>query len=190
VNPQKQLGRIYNLDIFDGRCLEYISMGATIAVSECVMLVVKDLESSEGNTESAFSDWANSVGSILKMPLSYSHRSSTGEPDVKNCFAELLAANDEFRRKRLLLCGSDLADAVTSICLEALAIGYDVFLLTDLITISDHKYSVFHWERLFQAGAVPTTMTQMMGEWILSESNIQVVKEVKQLSDEFRRLQT
>ena len=163
-------------------------MGATIAVGECVMLVVKDVKSSEPNTDSALSDWVNLMGSRLNMPLSYSHRGPMGEPDVKSCFAELLAVNEEFRRRCLLLCGTDLADAVTAICLEALAIGYDVFLLTDLITISDEKYSVFHWERLFQAGAVPTTMSQMMSEWIVSETDVKVTKDVKQLAEEFRRL--
>ena len=72
--------------------------------------------------------------------------------------------------RRLLLGGFHLEDAITFVGLEGLVQGFDVFLLADLIDAQDPKFSEFHWHRLFQAGGVPTTMSQMLTEWKTSET--------------------
>lgn len=165
-------------------------MAAIITVGECVMLVANDVKLSSLDQKYDAQVWLEHMASSLKMPLIFSSKGFTGDQDLKTCFADLLSLNNEFRRNRLLLCGTYLVDSVTALCLEALAVGYDVFLLTDLIAISDDKYSVFHWERLIQAGAVPTTMAQMLSEWCLSEGKSDLVQDIKHFSDQFRKLRT
>lgn len=73
--------------------------------------------------------------------------------------------------------GFHLEDAITIVGLGGLVEGFDIFRLADLIDAQDPKFSEFHWQRLFQAGGVPTTMSQMLAEWKTSEtSNIKALK--------------
>jgi len=52
-----------------------------------------------------------------------------------------------------------------------LAEGFDVYLLGDTFIPTDSSYSNLYWNRLIQAGVVPTTMVQMIAEWIASDTD-------------------
>jgi hypothetical protein len=69
-------------------------------------------------------------------------------------------------RTSLILCGFWLETAVTFVALPALAGGFDVFVLLDAAPArgKDSHGPAVH--RLVQAGAVPTTTQQLVGEWI------------------------
>ena len=71
----------------------------------------------------------------------------------------------------MLIAGGILEREVTLFALHALAEGLDVFILADLISIENDKYEKRYWERLIQAGVVPTTFSQTIVEWIASESD-------------------
>lgn len=68
-------------------------------------------------------------------------------------------------RACLILCGFWLEGSVTFAALNALADGFDVFVLLDASPTCD-KYSEHPAVgRLLQAGVVPLTTTQMVREW-------------------------
>jgi len=67
-------------------------------------------------------------------------------------------------RNRLLIAGADVESHITFLTLRALAEGSDVYLLSDLMASRDRKFLHIFQMRLFQAGAVPTTMNQFLLE--------------------------
>ena len=89
---------------------------------------------------------------------------------------------------RLLVGGSYLETAITFVSLEALFQGFDVYLLGDLITVSTPKYERLHWQRLCQAGVVPTTLSQIIEEWGVSSVDDEIARKLRQLAIEFRNL--
>ena len=112
--------------------------------------------------------------------------------DAKSLEASLLHVsnlNGDGSRKRLIITGSNLEDAVTFQCLEASAHRFDVFLPSDLITVSKPMFASLHWDRLKQAGAIPTTMVQMLSEWSLCANDISTSESIARCASEFGELE-
>lgn len=68
-------------------------------------------------------------------------------------------------RLSLLICGYWLDECITFTALNALAEGYDTYLVTDAsppLEIADRNTAIM---RLVQAGVVPTTTRQAIREW-------------------------
>jgi hypothetical protein len=68
-------------------------------------------------------------------------------------------------RTSLLICGYWLDECITFTALNALAEGYDIFLLTDASPPLDAAERHMAILRLVQAGIVPTTTRQALREW-------------------------
>lgn len=81
------------------------------------------------------------------------------------CSTGLGAALTEEGRACLVLCGFWLEMSVTFAALNALADGFDVFVLMDACPSCDHHARDPAVNRLLQAGVVPLTTTQMVSEW-------------------------
>lgn len=75
------------------------------------------------------------------------------------------AALAEEGRACLVLCGFWLERSVTFVALNALADGFDVFVLMDACLSCDHHAYGPAVDRLLQAGVVPLTTKQMVSEW-------------------------
>ncbi|MFM9848011.1 MAG: isochorismatase family protein [Hyphomicrobiaceae bacterium] len=68
-------------------------------------------------------------------------------------------------RTSLLICGYWLDECITFTALNALAEGYDIYLVTDAsppLEVDQQHISIL---RLVQAGVVPTTARQVVREW-------------------------
>ena len=143
-------------------------MGAISVIEECLVLMVKSDELTTRPRESELKIWFDSFASDLLVPVHYATIGSG--IDLKDWFDAQIKLQATNERRRLLLGGFHLEDAITFVGLEGLVQGFDVFLLADLIDAQDPKFSEFHWHRLFQAGGVPTTMSQMLAEWKTSET--------------------
>jgi hypothetical protein len=74
-------------------------------------------------------------------------------------------------RTALLVCGSHLEEQVTVCSLEALLEGFDVHLLCDLIASRDQFLAPVLQQRLFQAGAVPSSLRQFLYMWRAVETD-------------------
>lgn len=68
-------------------------------------------------------------------------------------------------RACLVLCGFWLERSVTFAALNALADGFDVFVLLDACPSCDRHAQGPAVDRLLQAGVVPLTTAQMVSEW-------------------------
>lgn len=75
------------------------------------------------------------------------------------------AALAEEGKACLVLCGFWLERGVTFAALNALADGFDVFVLMDACPSCDRHSQGPAVDRLLQAGVVPLTTTQMVSEW-------------------------
>lgn len=74
-------------------------------------------------------------------------------------------------RACLVLCGFWLEAGVTFAALNALADGFDVFVLMDACPSCDRYAQCPAVSRLLQAGVVPLTTTQMVNEWAEAASD-------------------
>ena len=84
-----------------------------------------------------------------------------------------------------MIAGSHIESDVTFLALRALAEGFDVYLLTDLISSQDHTFNTVYQARLFQAGAVLTTMSQLLQEWRSAGADIKISKQLQSLLNSY-----
>ena len=163
-------------------------MGAIVGVDGCLMLVVNGDWKAVPQTDRSIKSWLIDLASDIDLPIHFAEIAMNNGSSVGNGLAQIVALNPDGKRKRLLLAGSHLEDAVTFECLEALAYGFDVFLPSDLIEVSDFNFVSLHWDRLKQAGAVPTTITQMLNEWSVCATDAAIIEKIRLRSQEFRKI--
>ncbi len=81
------------------------------------------------------------------------------------------AALTEEGKACLVLCGFWLERGITFAALNALADGFDVFVLMDACPSCERHAQCPAVDRLLQAGVVPVTTTQMVSEWAEAASD-------------------
>jgi hypothetical protein len=91
---------------------------------------------------------------------------------------------------RVLIFGADLENHITAIALRFLAEGLETYLLKDLTSSSDNKFEAVHEMRLFSIGVIPTTMGQVLMEWIAFESDPEVKRRLTETLTLYRQLLT
>jgi len=69
-----------------------------------------------------------------------------------------------------------------------LAQGYEVFLLRDMVAARVKNLSMVFDMRLFQAGIVPTTLRQLMYEWMTDEADLLRRATIVKLMQELEQL--
>ena len=89
------------------------------------------------------------------------------------------------KRTALLICGSHLEDQVTVCSLEALLEGFDVHLLCDIISARDVKLKPVLLLRLFQAGAVPSSLRQFLYMWQAAETDQRMSENLRKLLENY-----
>jgi hypothetical protein len=92
-----------------------------------------------------------------------------GPKDLATLIEDLKAFAKAEDRRILLLSGAFLEEQVTLCALEALVEGFDVHLLCDLMSARDHRLKPVLLLRLFQAGAVPSSLRQFLYRWQAAE---------------------
>ena len=84
-----------------------------------------------------------------------------------------------------MVVGAYFEEQVTAFTLEALAEGFDVQLMSDLL-VSRYAHLRNNFEfRLFQAGAVPTSLSQALFLWHSVEVDAGMFSLLQQLIDEY-----
>ena len=103
-----------------------------------------------------------------------------GDIDKMNEIFDCLKLNQSDEEKRigrdisptsLFIAGTYLEDQISICILNALAIGYDVYLLTDVTVPHDTVHREIFLARLTQAGAVLSTFHQMLYQWLVVETD-------------------
>lgn len=163
-------------------------MAARRTASQCLIVVIDPTTSSQKSEVENLSGWLASVSQSLYVPIFYIGWDKLQEGTLQSCLDQIGKMNEELNRTCLMVLGADLGTAITLVTLEALAIGFDVYLLGDLIASPDKTHENLYWQRLIQAGAVPTTMVQMLAEWLSAETVPENVKKLQLLNDVFMKL--
>jgi hypothetical protein len=92
---------------------------------------------------------------------------STNWPSTE--LGRTLAQSD---RDQIVLAGLWLEEAITIVALGCLAFGFDTYIAENAAIPLDRRHARTALARLYQAGAVPTTAEQVVGEWaVFSEGN-------------------
>ncbi|MCC7483080.1 MAG: hypothetical protein IT541_16310 [Hyphomicrobiales bacterium] len=73
-------------------------------------------------------------------------------PMIDQIIRELVQLMGSENRNRLLVAGADIESHITFLTLRALAEGFDVYLLCDLMASRDRQFTRIFQMRLFQAG--------------------------------------
>ncbi len=165
-------------------------MTVRLEPSDCTLLVVN---SERFFAQSASADLAKCLPHLaqkLLLPIHEVNFDRHSKEEIESILNRLSELNSLNRRNKVLVAGIELEESVSLFTLEALAFGLEVFLLGDLILSSDERMSKFCWDRLVQAGAVPSTLPQVALELAFSAPNIAAASEVKELLSVYRELQS
>jgi hypothetical protein len=121
------------------------------------------------------------TAATINCPL---HRLSStwiDNSELSNLMLDLKNSSSGLKRKVLLIGGSHLEDQVTLCSLEALLHGFDVHLLCDIVLARDLKLKPVLLMRLFQAGAVPSSLRQFLYMWQTAENDQNAIQSLRKL---------
>jgi hypothetical protein len=125
------------------------------------------------------------TSSLFKCPIRKFAMDWIGPDDLTVLLDDLKRCAKTEDRRILLVSGAYLEDQVTVCVLEALIEGFDVHLLCDLISARDQRLKPVLLLRLFQAGAVPSSLRQFLYMFQAAEGNRSEVDSFKKLLAEY-----
>ena len=139
-------------------------MGTTVSDHECQILLLHG----EGLRSTA-AELIVKICTDLQLPLCKNSDQIIGTSCIARIESELMANSGQPRRNRVLIAGAYLEEQLTVCALHSLALGFEVFLLKDFIVARNSTHMQAFDMRLFQAGTVPTTLRQLVYEWLSQE---------------------
>jgi hypothetical protein len=125
------------------------------------------------------------VESISQCPLRCISSKWIDSAELKAVMDGLKHDASEDRRTVLLVSGLHLEDQVTVCTLEALLEGFDVHLLCDVIFARETKLKPVLLLRLFQAGAVPSSLRQFLYMWLAAETDPSMTQALRGLLEDY-----
>ena len=139
-------------------------MAVTISDSECQLLYLQ--------RDELIANGFNFIRQIcleLDIPFVNCRDQLISASCIARIESELMSKSEIHRRPRLLFAGAYMEEQVTICALHGLAIGYEVFLLKDFVIARNPNHVQAFDMRLFQAGVVPSTLRQIVYEWLSLE---------------------
>ncbi len=153
-------------------------MTANVVPDECILLALYPSLLEVKFSKNAANDLAIAA-ETFKIPFITTETSGLGFLEINSLLDRVTKQVGDIKYPRLLLAGGYLEDNVTAVCLEALARGFDVYMLADNIVARDDAYQQLLLQRLFQAGAVPTTLKQFLYQWFNQIDDMKLRDSVK-----------
>jgi len=138
----------------------------TIATKNCQLLVFRDVNYSQLAAEEL-----EHLALKLRVPVEICSENIVDTEVLAKLVRGLGNQSDQQQRQILLLCGVYLEEQISVANRYMLAIGFDVYLIRDLIVPRVAVNAHIHDQRLSQAGAVTTTMPQIWYEWFVTEAD-------------------
>jgi hypothetical protein len=159
-------------DLFNNPYFRIAAMSLNISAGECAVVLV-NRRKLEGADLLFRLNVLEHIVTSLEIPLF-----SFEDVEFSNeLFTELIRKvnvnNHPKYTPNLLIAGAYLENEATVSVLHALAEGFDVYCLTDLILALETKFTDTFNSRLIQAGAVPSTLRQIHYQWTTNESDMQ-----------------
>ena len=147
--------------------------------SQCIFLHVGEGQQHAVTTTTL--EFVTQVAKVAECPLFHDTASYPHSPTANDLMTEFKSRAKHDNRCMLLISGFDLEDQVTVRALHALLEGFDVHLLCDMITTSNNRLELFLLLRLFQAGAVPSSLRQFLYMWMTNEADSAVATQLSDL---------
>ena len=113
------------------------------------------------------------ICSVLELPLLVCQSEIVDSKTLHDVETDLLPSAGHASRQRLLVVGRYLEEQINVIALHGLYLGFEVFLLKDFIIPRNIHHVEVYDSRLVQAGAVLSTLRQLLYEWISSEERVE-----------------
>ena len=158
-------------------------MGPSVSDNECQFLYVNP-----GAGTFRMQEFIFKLCHLLQVPICVSDTQIVDKDCLREIDAKLVTFKGDDARFRLLIAGGFLEEQVTILTLHCLAQGYEVFLLKDVVSAKVQHLSMVFDMRLFQAGIVPTTLRQLMYEWIAGEVDVDRRATIVNLMSELEQL--
>lgn len=117
----------------------------------------------------------------LAIPLSVISIAEKESHALGTAMAQIKAETALERRPILLLGGAYFDEFVSLLSLEGLAEGYDVHLLVDVSISRIPQLNRITEYRLFQAGAVPVSLRQLLQQWRALEGQTPLFGQLSEL---------
>ena len=125
----------------------------------------------------------------LELPLCVCNSLIVDAECMLKIDTKLLPHSGDAGRPRLLLAGNFLEEQITIGALHALYLGFEVFLLKDFAVPKNIDHMQVYDMRLIQAGVVPSTLHQLLYEWIsgeaIAERRNKLIELLAQLTNRF-----
>jgi hypothetical protein len=129
--------------------------------------------------------YLSDISTATNCPLHYMSSQWIDNSALSTLIADLKHSVSGSKRTALLVSGSHLEDQVTVCALEALLEGFDVHLLCDIISARDAKIKPVLFLRLFQAGAVPSSLRQFLFMWLTAETDQHMAVTLRQFLENY-----
>lgn len=139
-------------------------MKISVLHSECQFLLLNAKEDKHIGL-----DVIASISGELSLPLWVCNSLIVDATCLQEIEANLIPHSGHSCRPRLLLAGSFLEEQITICAFHCLYVGFEVFLLKDSVVAKDATHQQVYDTRLIQAGVVPTTLRQLLYEWMTGE---------------------
>jgi hypothetical protein len=156
---------------------------AIVPTKKCLVLHVEDGETTIQNEKIYL--FLSNLATETKCPLHYVVSPWIGSDALVTIMNELKQLAREDQRNTLLISGHYLEDQVTICSLEALMEGFDVHLLFDFISARSLLLAPILQQRLFQAGAVPSSLRQFLYMWLAAETEPNMSQHLRQLLKDY-----
>lgn len=113
----------------------------------------------------------DNLDALIRIPIHHCDADVLDGKQLSSTMDELRTRFRSRNRSNLLIAGAYLEDQVTVFALQALAEGFDVYMLNEFIVSRQRQFLQTYETRLLQAGAVPTTLRQLLYQWITAEQD-------------------
>jgi hypothetical protein len=150
---------------------QIVQMTSIITHSQCMLLRVAPQSGTALQEHLTLFEVADQLAESIALPTCQVISDWISSAELEQAIGELKSISQITGRRSVMISGLYLEDQVTVCTLEALVEGSDAHLLTDLIFARDRRRAASLEARLVQAGAVPTTLRQVLYLWQTAEQD-------------------
>ena len=160
-------------------------MKPTVGLDKCIVLFLRAQPPTVTTTRTLPIERFEGFIKALAVPFLNLTLPLTELDRIELALHDVSKQREQDRIDKLVIAGGNLASDVTIISMISLALGFDVYVLGDMLGFSDDAYVDLYWTRLVHAGVVPTTLVQMMAEWLASEGATEKRASIQMAAERF-----
>lgn len=138
----------------------------TVSIQSCQILAFKPNDISLPKLDAAVT-----LALAFKMPVEICNQNFVDTHVLDQIVQKIVAPKIGDTRKIVLICGAYLEEQISLAAQFMLVTGFAVYLLRELVIAKSPEHASIHDQRLIQAGAVPTTLQQLVYEWMATETD-------------------